>query len=89
MTIHTLTCPECGNAQDIDLPSGQSANMQHRAMPGARAPVSHLIQVRPRVMPILTPERSKRPKDNTQREQPKDTIQPHTFPGQPDLNRGD
>lgn len=88
MSIHTVTCPECGNTQEVDLPAGQTATMQHQAtQPGiglTTQRVSHLMRVRPRVMPIERPERSERPpREETQPPSPGPFNQPV------DLNRGD
>lgn len=73
MAIHLVVCPTCFDSQEVDLPPDQRATLQHTER-------GHVMRVKPRVMPILTPERSERPKD---------VMQPHIFPGQPDLNRVD
>lgn len=86
MTIHLIVCPTCSDSQEVDLLPGQRATLRHTER-------GHIMRVMPRVMPILTPERSERPKSDQSRERPKDAMQPHVFGprpfDQPDLNRGD
>ena len=50
--IHTITCPECLDSQEVDLPEGQRATLQHQQQ---RSLVAHRMRVRPRVMPIHRP----------------------------------
>ncbi len=87
MPIQTVTCPECGSTQQVDLSPDQRATLQH--IEG-----QDVLKVRPRVMPIHTPERSERPEGSPDRSfnrvSPRSRPGPFNAPTDPiDLNRGD